>query len=126
MEELIRKNLEEGKLPCEKAFAIARELRVKPLQVGRKANEMGVKITRCQLGLFGYGSKAQGTHRIIRPLQEVPPALEEEIRRLASEEGLACAKVWAISRRLGISKLEVASAAEALGIRIIQCQLGCF
>jgi len=126
MEEFILRNLEEGKLPCEKAFAIAKELGVKPITVGHKADEMGIKISRCQLGLFGYGPKKEGKHRIVRPLERIPSELEAELRRLSSEDKLPCAKAWAIARRLGIGKVEVAGAAEALGIRIIQCQLGCF
>lgn len=121
MEELILKNLEEGKLPCEKAFAIARELRVKPLTVGQKANEMGVKISRCQLGLFGYRGQ-----KLVAPLAEIPPELEEEVKKRSKEGKLTCAEAWAIARRLNRSKLEVSSAAETLGIRIVKCQLGCF
>ncbi len=121
MEELIIENLEEGKLPCEKAFAIARKLRVKPLIVGQKADEMGVKISRCQLGLFGYGGQ-----KLVVPLAEVPPELEGEIKKRSKEGKLTCAEAWTIARRLNRSKLEVSNAAEALGIRIVKCQLGCF
>jgi len=121
MEELIIENLEEGKLPCEKAFAIAQKLRVKPAKIGKKADEMGIKISRCQLGLFGYGGQ-----KLVSPLEEVPPELEEEIRRHSREGKLICAKAWAIARKLNLSKLEVSRAAESLGIRITECQLGCF
>lgn len=126
MEELIRQSLEGSKLPCEKAFAIARKAQVKPLLVGQKADEMGIKISRCQLGLFGYGPKREGKHRIVRLPESIPPGLEAELRRLSSGGKITCAKAWAIAHRLGISKLEVAGAAESLGIRITQCQLGCF
>ena len=121
MEELILESLEEGKLPCEKAFAIARKLRVKPLTVGQKADEMGIKISRCQLGLFGYGGK-----KLVSPTAEIHPELEEEIKRWSREGKLTCAQAWAVARKLGRSKLEISKAAETLGIRIIQCQLGCF
>mgnify|MGYP000338944675 CR=1 FL=1 len=126
MEEAIAKALEDGKLPCEAAFAIARGLGVKPLEVKRKADEMGIKISRCQLGLFGYGSKRGGKHRIVNPPEAISAELETELRHMAPEGLLPCAKAWAVARRLGISKLEVSGAAEALGIRIVQCQLGCF
>ncbi len=118
---MILENLEEGKLPCERAFAIARKLRVKPLAVGQKADEMGIKISRCQLGLFGYAGK-----KLIAPMAEIPPKLEEEIKRRSKEGRLTCAGAWAIARKLNRSKLEVSSAAETLDIHIIQCQLGCF
>lgn len=121
MEELILNSLEEGRLPCEKAFAIARKLKVKPLAVGQKADEMGIKISRCQLGLFGYEGQ-----KLVAPLSEIPPELGEEIRRRSREGKLTCAEAWGIARKLKRSKLQVSNVAETLGIRITQCQLGCF
>jgi len=53
----IREKCPEGKLPCAVAFAIAKELGVSPMDVGRKANELGVKIIECQLGCFGWRKK---------------------------------------------------------------------
>ena len=126
LEELIRSRLEDGKLPCEKAFEIARNLKVRPLRVGRKADEMGIKISRCQLGLFGYGPKSAGKHRIVQPASEIPVSLKSELEHSATEGKISCAQAWAIAKRLGIPKLEVANAAEGMGIRIVQCQLGCF
>jgi len=60
--------LEDGKLTCYQAHAIAEELGVDPLDVGRAADEAGIRISCCQLGLFGYGSKADGTYKIVRPM----------------------------------------------------------
>jgi len=122
----VRAALVEGQLPCAEAFRIAEELKILPTQVGQAADEMGVRISRCQLGLFGYGSKAEGKHRIVHPLPEVPPALAEAIRARLEEGRLPCAMAWQVARRLGISKLEVSGAAESLQIRISRCQLGCF
>ena len=41
------------RLPCVKALALAKRLKVKPIEIGRAANELGIKITDCQLGCFG-------------------------------------------------------------------------
>ena len=41
------------RIPCVKALALAKRLKVKPIEIGRTANEMGIKITNCQLGCFG-------------------------------------------------------------------------
>jgi len=124
--EAVRGALVDGALPCADAFRIAKELKVAPAEVGRAADELGVKVSRCQLGLFGYGPKAEGKHRIVRPLAEVPPELAAEVQARLVEGRLPCAAAWAVAERLGRTRLEVSGAAEALGVRISRCQLGCF
>ncbi|MGA9351460.1 MAG: hypothetical protein WBW48_21990 [Anaerolineae bacterium] len=119
----IKGSLTEGKLPCASAFKIVRRLKVSPQQVGEVANELGVKISRCQLGLFGYGSNKG---KSLEPVQEVMEELEVRIRDGVVEGGLPCATAWDIAQELTMKRIEVARAAESLGIRITQCQLGCF
>ncbi len=41
------------RLPCVEALALAKRLKVKPIEIGKAANELGIKITDCQLGCFG-------------------------------------------------------------------------
>jgi hypothetical protein len=118
----IRGRLSEGKLRCVDAFRIAEELAVMPLDVGETADELEVRFARCQLGLFGYGDPK----RIVEPAERVTPELEQAIREGLVGERLPCAEAWVIAARLGISKLEVANAAEKLGVRISQCQIGAF
>jgi hypothetical protein len=40
------------KLPCAKAFEIAREFGVAPVEVGHICNQQDIKICKCQLGCF--------------------------------------------------------------------------
>ncbi len=122
----IRAALVDGQLPCEEAFRVARELKVSPSRVGEAADELGIRTSRCQLGLFGYGPKAEGRHRIVKPLPEVPPRLADEMRQRLIEGRLPCAVAWGLAHRLGLARIEVSGAAEALEIRISACQLGCF
>ena len=123
----IREVSSKGTLPCAKGLALAEELGVSALKVGEEANQLGIRISRCQLGLFGYGPKAEGKQRIVEPLENVPPDWEATLREAASAEGgLACAEAHRIARRLGASYLDISNAAEGLEIRICQCQLGCF
>lgn len=124
--EAIRGALVGGMLPCAEAFRIAEDQRVAPAEVGRAADELGVRVSQCQLGLFGYGPKAEGKHRIVEPLPEVPPEVSAEIMARLQEGRLPCAAAWAVGKRLGRPRLEVSCAAEALGVRISRCQLGCF
>jgi len=125
--EAIRRHLDrEGMLPCAAAFRVARDLGLDPLEVGRAADEMGVKLNRCQLGLFGYGPKAEGRHKVVGPAEVVDPRLAQAIRDGLSEGKLPCRVAWEIAAALRIPKMEVASAAEALGVKIVRCQLGAF
>lgn len=41
-----------GKLTCEKAHSLARELKVPLKEIGSICNELKIKITACQLGCF--------------------------------------------------------------------------
>lgn len=119
-------HLEEGKLPCAQAFAIAHSLGVTPLAVGMAANEAGIHISHCQLGLFGYGPKAEGKHKIVHPMDQVPERLAARLRAKAKADGIPCAAIWRVADALGYSRLEASSAVEAMGLRVSPCQLGCF
>lgn len=118
----IKGALTEGRLPCASAFKIARRLQVSPHQVGEVANEFDVKISRCQLGLFGYGPEGSP----LEPMQEVEGELEARIRDRVIGGELPCTTAWDIAGELTMKRIDVARAAERLGIRITQCQLGCF
>ena len=43
---------ENGRIPCPVARTIAEELKVDYQEVGKTANELGIKINSCQLGCF--------------------------------------------------------------------------
>ena len=118
----IRERLSGGMLRCINAFRIAEDLAVMPLDVGETADALEVRLARCQLGLFGYGDPKS----IVKPAEQVAPELERAIRDGLVGERLPCAEAWAIAARLGVPKLKVANAAEKLGVRIDQCQLGAF
>ena len=49
----VLKVAENKRLPCAKALALAKRLKVNHLEIGKVANELGIKITDCQLGCFG-------------------------------------------------------------------------
>jgi len=119
----IKESLTEDRLPCASVFKIARRLEVSPHEVGEVANELNVRISRCQLGLFGHGSDKG---KSLEPVQEVGEELQARIMDEVVEGGLPCAVAWDIASELTMKRLDVANAAESLGIRITQCQLGCF
>lgn len=123
----IHKAVVDGQLPCARAFAIARRLRVEPIQVGEEADALDIRLSRCQLGLFGYGSKAEGKHRRVKAMEDVPPALAQAIRAAVEPNGkITCVAAWRIAGELHVSRQTVSNAAEGLGVRIAPCQLGAF
>jgi hypothetical protein len=109
-------------IPCAVAFRVAAELNESTGEVGFTIDTLEYTITKCQLGLFGYGPKK----RKVKPADSVSPALEEAIKKALINDRLPCASAWGIAERLGLVKLSVASACETLGVKISPCQLGAF
>jgi hypothetical protein len=122
----IQERVEGNQLACNQAFAIAHRLQVDPLAVGLAADGAGIRISRCQLGLFGYGPKAEGKHKIVHAMDEVPERLAARLRAEAEGEGITCRAVWQVADGLGYHRIEASSAVEAMGLRVSRCQLGCF
>jgi hypothetical protein len=124
LEGKIRTSTLNGHLPCPAAFRIADELGRTPLKIGQEATRLGIKISRCQLGLFGYDDL--GSRSIVKPLKGVPSVLKGAIEAHLVKGKLPCRAAWEIAAQLKIGKVQVAGAVEALGIKISSCQLGCF
>jgi len=122
----IKSSVVNGQLPCTLAHVIAYELGVKPLQVGQAATEMEVAVSLCQLGCFGYGPKAEGKSKILRPTTKKDEKLMERLRLTVVEGSIPCIRLWQIAAEFGLERLAVSNAAEALGLKIGPCQLGCF
>ena len=111
-----------GELPCLEAEDIAATLH-KPLpRVGTALDMMEISITKCQLGLFGY----HPSKKIVLPSESIDSSLEEAIRNNLAKGNLSCDSAWKIAIALSVPKISVASACEALGIKINSCQLGAF
>ena len=115
-----------GELPCAVAFELAKNLPLPPEQIGMYADTLGIRLVKCQLGLFGYGPGK----KIVKSLPEIPEELQaaiEEATRSTDDPGrIACRKVWEIAERMNLPKLRVAGACEKKGLRIKPCQLGAF
>jgi hypothetical protein len=111
-----------GELPCAVAFAVAEELGKPPARVGEAADLLGLRLVKCQLGLFGYAPEK----KIVTPKRPKDPALAAAIREAAAEGRLSCRETWQIAARFGLRKMAVSSACEALGQKIKPCQLGAF
>jgi hypothetical protein len=113
-----------GGLPCAVAHRLATSCATLPRVVGETANGLGLRITYCQLGLFGYG--AFGEKRWTRRLTTIPTELEREVHRVRVDGQLSCVEAWRWADERGLPRLLFGSVAETLDVRISDCQLGCF
>lgn len=111
-------------ITCADAESIARTLPVDMAEVGRNLDIKGVRIVRCQLGLFGYGEGEQ--KKIVKPAPEVAPEMRQAITDALVDGRLPCLAAWEIAGRLGVPRMAVAAAGETMGIKIRPCQLGAF
>ena len=116
----------DGQLPCAVAHYIAAELGVTPLEVGRTADEMGVRISMCQIGMFGYAVKGHPAYRIRQATEDIPEDVASAIHAETAEGRIPCDALWRIAQEYDLSRLEAGNAIEGLGIRVKPCQLGCF
>jgi hypothetical protein len=109
-------------IPCAAAFGVATDLNSSTEEVGFTIDSLEYTITKCQLGLFGYGPEKKK----VKPADSVSSALEDAIRNALINDRLPCAAAWGIAETHGLGKLSVSSACETLGIKISPCQLGAF
>lgn len=52
LENCLHKASREKRILCSVALAIAKSLGVAPVEVGKSANKLKIKISKCQLGCF--------------------------------------------------------------------------
>jgi hypothetical protein len=119
---LIETKAKNEKLSCAAAFSIVSELKVLPKDVGIAIDLMEIRISRCQLGLFGYDDNK----RIVTPAETVTDDLKNAIENGLVNGRLQCKTAWEIAKTFGIPKMSVSAACETLKIKISTCQLGSF
>lgn len=114
--------LSTAKLPCVIAFLIADQIGVSPGQIGKIADKFGIKLSLCQLGLFGYYPKK----KLVQP---EPPSNENiriAIQESVTNGKLECQKAWELASKFNVPKQTIANFCEGMRIKIINCQLGAF
>jgi len=120
--ETIKSRLQSGKLPCAVAFDIAQQNQIPMQKVGQTVNNEGIRLSKCQLGLFGYTPE----NKIVKPLETIEDELAKAIDVTRKENVIQCAEIWKIAQKLGMRKLHVSCACETLNLKIKGCQLGAF
>ncbi len=124
IETAIRAALVGGKLPCVVAHSVAAGGGWTPAQVGAEADRIGIKVSLCQLGLFGY--REFGRKDMLQKLLHIPEDLQEALQEAADGGSVSCGAVWDIGGRHGLPRALAGSVAETLGLVVGPCQLGCF
>lgn len=112
----------DGKMACDVAFEIAAAQNISPHKVGITIDLLDIKITKCQLGLFGYKPKK----RLLKLSSLADPNIEKAISAALVNGRLSCSRAWKIATQFNVSKITVSSTCEFLGIKISDCQLGAF
>lgn len=120
--EKIAQRTEDGQLPCAVAFDIAGQCEVGPEIIGSFADKMGLRLVKCQLGLFGY----EPEKKIVKPRPEVSDELRQAVLQHLENKKLPCRNAFKIAKQLNLRKMDVSGACETLNIKIKPCQLGAF
>lgn len=118
----ILKQSNNQKISCAVAFEIAKSLKISPNKVGKTADLMNFKLTKCQLGLFGY----QPQKKIAKPIEKTKTDVKDAVSNNLVQGRLSCKGAWDIALRFNVSKMTVSGVCEAMGIKIKDCQLGAF
>jgi hypothetical protein len=113
----------EGRVTCVAAHVIAKKLGRSPLEVGMNIDLLEKRIRRCQLGLFGYGKRKK---KMVKPAAMVTDKLQQAIREASEDSRITCKDAWDLAKQMSLTKMEMSSACEAMGVRVKKCQLGAF
>jgi len=111
-----------NELPCAIAFNIAKELNIPAKEIGKTADLINYRLTKCQLGLFGYTPEK----KIVKPQKDVNPDIEDAIQKSLIDNRLSCETAWHIAERFRVHKMTISATCEHMGIKINTCQLGAF
>ena len=122
LKQKVSKAAENQHLNCSKAHQLALETGFSPAEVGRAADLLEIRLSGCQLGLFGHSRGKEFSEAKSPPSQELQEALAKGLK----DQSLPCLEAWKIADRFNLKKTEITSACETLKIKISPCQLGAF
>lgn len=122
IESALTSKLSANHISCSAAHALAADLSVSPAQIGLSIDLLEARITKCQLGLFGYSPQK----KIAQAADSVSRELKTKLEASLVDNRISCLRCWEIATELSLKKIGVSEACEALGIKIKPCQLGAF
>ncbi len=106
---------------CASAHKAASLAGVSPKTIGIQIDLMEYRLSRCQLGLFGYKDQKR-----LNPDIEISPSLSKKIDDVAPNGRISCEACWELADKENLSKLDMGSACEKKNMKIKPCQLGAF
>jgi len=112
----------DGKLSCAKAFMLAEKLGLNKSEAGYYADYLKLRLSKCQIGLFGHGEKG----KLIRKIKSPDDKILEQINCLKEGDRLSCKNVFIIAKELNVSQTDVGSVCQTMGVKIKDCRLGAF
>ncbi len=115
--QLVFNNLDEnGELSCIKAFKAAKMMGIKPKHMAQIAKDLNIKITNCELGVFG---KLKFTDR--------NDAIYNKLSKNSKEnKKVQCEIAWKLAQEKGSTLKKVGASIKNSDIKVTHCQLGCF
>lgn len=119
--DILKASTADNSIPCSKVFEICNKYSFFPDLAGFTMDQYNLRITFCQLGLFGYPEGKK-----IPVCDNISKTLEDRILSSLEDKKLPCSAAWNIASDMNIRKMDVSSACEKLGIKIGRCQLGAF
>ncbi|MBN1938478.1 MAG: hypothetical protein JW843_02760 [Candidatus Aminicenantes bacterium] len=123
--ELIKET--DGTVSCAAAIALAERANVAPEEVGRTLDALAVRLSRCQIGTFGYPGHAKGWTISGADREPEPEGLRAALQEAAGPvKQVSCPTLWDIAEKFHISRMRVGYAADRAGLKINGCQLGAF
>lgn len=120
--QMIEHRSREGKISCAEAHRIAKDTGAAPDIIGKLTDNLKLKLTHCQLGLFGHTPE----QKRVAPASDISEDLRTAITGASEDGRISCKAVWDIALRMQASKQSVGNACEGMKIRIKPCQLGAF
>ena len=112
----------DSRLGCAAALALAGRLGVTPAEIGDAANEKKVRIVNCQLGFFAVEKSVHDDLESVATEGSLGDAIDAAL----SEGRLSCAAAFDVARARRSAVKLVGDTATKKGVRIVNCQLGCF
>jgi len=122
LEESVRSSLKDGYLACPVAWTLAKKSDVPRIAVGAVTDQLGVRITYCQLGCF----KVDKTLYSEPPRETLDPEMITELEKLDKDKILSCEKAFELAIKYRQKPMVVGNEASARNMKIRNCQLGCF
>lgn len=113
---------ESNELPCAVAFKLSETTGVPPEKIGMYVNNMDIRLSKCQLGLFGYKPEK----KIVKKAFTDNTRLKNRIFDSLEGDRLPCKTVWEIAAEFHMNKMAVCAVCEGLNVKIKKCQLGAF